>query len=496
VEYSGTKDKPWLESYPDHVPAELELEPMTLPEMIEATCARSPDRRAVVCYLKKGWEPAYTYSELEEAIKRCAHTMGRLGVRPGDPVALMLPNCPQYPVAFFGALLAGAMVVPLSMELGPHRLTEHLADCGARTMIALDLQYRTLLGVLEQTKVERVVVASHGELLNSRQRLLYRWTKGRGVPPLRSGDFDLWELIWAMPPYPPEVKVRPDDPAVLFYSVARGEGQARVDGGSETDTTDNTDTTDSGPDSDTAPGTETEVETVPSTMVLNHANLLAGTAQLKSWLPDLRPGLEMVNVTSPLSHPVGLQTGMLLPVRVGGTMLMFPGTDPSRIIQGSTFYRTTLFPGNTQLLEDLARHPTIQQSPLSSVNIYLSLGPAIGEGARRTLGTMSNGRVITAHQPGGTLGLTHLEPAGEALGSGDTLGLPLPGVECRIVDGAGQVLPQGGEGQLQVRGPQMMSGWWDSNTRRPRLHKAMMWHPTGETVRMDEAGFFHQIAKG
>lgn len=417
----------------------------------------------VVCYLKKGWEPTFTYRELEEASRRCAHTIERLGVRPGERVVLLLPNCPQFIVAFFGVILAGALVVPLSPEQSASQLKARIADCGARTVITIDLQYRKLLGVLDPTRVERVVVASFNEILGPWERNLLRWTRGRGVPPLRHGDFDFWELIWAMPPYLPEVRLHPDDPAVLIYS---------------------------------GPGTDSRA------VVMSHRGLAAGAAQLECWLAGLKPALEMINAILPLAHPIGLQTGLIFPVRMGATTLMFPEPDATRVLRGSSFYGTTIFPAESALLDRLAGHQLLDRHPLESLHTFLNLGPPVSPEARKTLGSRSRGRLTGVHQPADLPFLTHLEPVG-AGSSPDidmrseahspmkaSLGLPLPGVECRIVDEAGTPVPAGEAGELQIRGPQVMAGWWDSKTGQPRPHRSGMWHPAGEKARMDKTGHF------
>lgn len=372
---------------------------------------------------------------------------------------LMLPNCPQYLVAFFGALRAGALVVPLSPGSSADRIEALLGDCGAQTVISLDLYYRELLKILERTLVKRVVVASFNEILTPWQGFIYRATKGRRPPPLRHGDFDFWGLIWAMPPYPPEVKIQPQDPAVLFYD------EAGID---------------------------------PPAIVMNHQGLVAGAAQLESWLPDLRPGREMVTSGLPLIHPLGQQTGLLFPIRIGATILMFPRPDPKMVIHGSRSHRSTMVSDGSLQLEDLARHNLLDQASISSVHTFLALGPAMERDLKRNLESISGGQAIRGHQPAGTIGLTHLELVGKSSQPVGSMGLPLPEVECRIVDEAGEVLAPGAVGdavgELQIRGPQSMAGWWDSSTQSPRPNRSKKWHPTGEKVRMEETGFFYQVA--
>jgi len=379
----------------------------------------------MVHYIKNNWEPAFTYRDLSEGVIRCAHTYGRLGIRPGDRIVLIMPNCSQYPVAFFGALLAGAIIVPLDVGIEPGRLKWILKDCGARTVVTWDLCYQKVIEVLPET-VERVMVASYGEVLSPFKRMVYRWTRCRDVPQLRPGDFDFWELIWSLPPYPPELRIIPDDPAVLLY-----------------------------------PGTGDE----PCGELLSHNNLAANIDQFSAWIADLQPRLEIILTTVPFTNILSLVCGLLLAVKYGGTIVMVDQANYELLGRVPQFYRPSLCLGNRKSMAGLqegSREPTRSNGPEAGFNSIIIDRKKLPLRLDRELAPVEEGTVLTGFGPPGG-GLTHMRTRDDEPVSG-SIGLPVSGTEARLIDRKGDpVSPDGeGEGELQVRGPQVTAGLWRS----------------------------------
>jgi long-chain acyl-CoA synthetase len=453
---------PWLAHYDAGVPHRIEHRPRCLHELLPEAARRHPGRDALVLAVAAAgrlFDSALTYAQLEEQVERFAASLQRLGVRPGDRVALFLPNCPQFVVAFLAAARAGAIAVPFN-PLSSGREAEHqLRDCGATTLVVLDRFYSLVQKVRGRTPLERVVVASIKEYFPPLLWLLYTLTRERkqGRTRLAAGDLRFPDLL--VPGAPAPVALREEETAVLLYTG----GTTGVSKGVE----------------------------------LSHRNLVVNAEQNRAWA-NLRDGEEVSLAALPLFHAFGLTCGLNLGLLTGATLVLVPNpADIKGLVQAIHRHRPTVFPVVPTLLVGISNLPGIGGYDLRSIRVCPCAGSPLAPAVQRTFLERTGVRAVEGY------GLTEASPV--TLGNppfGEdrpgTIGLPYPDTEARVVDfeTGERDLPFDGEwtqpGEIVVRGPQVMKGYW----KRPEETAAQVrggWLHTGDIGQMHRDGYFRVV---
>jgi long-chain acyl-CoA synthetase len=422
------------------------IERTTLPELLERAAARYAARMALSYRDRE-----ISYRELGRLVDAFARGLAGAGVRPGEQVALYLPNTPFHPIAFFGALKAGARVVHLSPLDAERELAHKLADSGARTLVATNIgaMGKTAESLAGSEPVERLVL----------------------------GD----EADWG----PPSVPVTPiPDAALSFSRLLRDGGESRlafpplgVD--------------------DLALLQYTGGTTgIPKGAMLTHGNLTAAVAIYDAWSEGQglsRPGEDKVICVLPLFHIYALTTILLRQLRNGSEILLRLRFDPEETVRDIERRRATVLPAVPTMWIALAAHPGIERRDLSSLRHCGSGGaPLPVEVAQRW-------ERLTGHRLGGGWGMTETAPAGTNLPHGmavrpGAIGLPLPGIVMEVValDDPHRVLPPGETGEIRVKGPNVTAGYWN----RPAETAAAFadgFFLTGDIGLMDGDGFFYLV---
>jgi long-chain acyl-CoA synthetase len=430
----------WEASYPPGMRWDLSFTPTTLTALLDRSVAAHGAEPALR-YLGK----TLSYRALAERIASVAAGLLASGVAPGDAVALYLPNTGHHPVAFFACLSAGARVVPLTPLDPPRALARKLTDSGARTLISTDspAMLPNALGLLRDGHATRLILAEEAE-----------WGAQPAVKsPDMTGVFSLRALAETPPAALPAIT--PDDLALLQYTG----------------------------------GTTGE----PRAAMLSHANLAAVLASHAAWNAGLGrrlgPGDRVICVL-PLFHIYALTSCLLRPLSVGAEVLIHPRFDADAVLDDIEQGRATAFPGVPTMWIALVNRPDIAQRDLSSLTICASGGAAL------PVEVSERWRYLTGLTIGGGWGMTETGPAGTNLLPGrnygpGAIGLPLPGIEMRVValDSSSRVAPPGETGELAIRGPNVMRGYWN----RPEETKSAFadgFFLTGDIGHMDEAGFF------
>jgi long-chain acyl-CoA synthetase len=451
----------WLDSYPPGVPAEIApLEHASLCELFECSCDRFRNRPALSCM-----GATLDFGELERRARDCAaYLQTEAGLRRGERIALMLPNLLQYPVALFGALRAGLVVVNVNPLYTATELEQQLADSGARAIVVLESFAHTLERALGTTSVQHVITTQPGDLLPAPRRWLTnlgaRYVK-RMVPPWRiDGAVSLrWALARgrqrALEPTP----VGPDDVALLQYT-----------GG----TTGN-----------------------PKGAVLTHGNLLANLAQTQAWgRATLSEGREIVVTALPLYHVFALTANLLLFLALGGHNLLIP--DPrnlSAMLKELRRLRFTAITGVNTLYRALLDAPGFARvctANRGALKLAVAGGMAVQHEVAERWHRATGVPLIEGY------GLTEASPnvcanpfaAREFSGK---LGLPLPSTEVAILDEHGAELPPSEQGEICVRGPQVMRGYWNREQENADAFTPQGWLKTGDIGRMDARGYLEFI---
>jgi long-chain acyl-CoA synthetase len=455
-------DHPWLKHYEAGVPPSIEAPDMTLQDLLPMAAAKYPERTALVLTLAAAgrlFSYPVSYRRLKRDVDRFTASLQGLGVQPGDRVALYLPNCPQFVIAYLGAIQAGAIVVPFNPLYSAREAEYQLKDCGAVVAVVLDRFFPLIDGVRRKTGLRHVVVTRIKEYFPPLLWTLYSLTKERKLAKFRLGAGDLWFRNMLGEGTPRPVHAEREDTAVLLYTG----GTTGISKGVE----------------------------------LSHRNLLVNTEQNRLWA-GIRDGVEVALAAVPLFHGFGLTCCLHLGLRTGATILLVPSpADTAGLIQTIERLRPTIFPVVPTFLISIAGFPGIERHDLRSVRVCPCAGSPLAPAVQRAFIERTGVRPVEGYGLTEAGPVTHGNPP-----FGDdrhgTIGLPYPGTEARVVDfETGKLdMPFDGEwtrpGEIIVRGPQVMKGYW----RRPGETAAQLrdgWLHTGDIGQLHRDGYFRVV---
>lgn len=447
--------RPWLASYAPGVPADVEVPAESLPEMLAASARRYGGRVALDFF---GAET--TYAELADEVGRAAESLRALGVRAGDRVALVLPNCPQHVVAFYATLRLGAVVVEHNPLYTESELEHQLADCAATVAVCWDKTAPVIDGMRGRTSLRTVLAVDLTSALPWRMRLalLLPVARARAARAAMTGPLPHGVLRWERvasstgPLDEGHPQPQPEDIALLQYT------------GGTTGT--------------------------PKGAILTHRNLRANAAQGRAWIPGLEEGEETVYAVLPLFHAYGLTLCLTFSLSVGATLVLLPRFDLDQMLAAIRRRPPTFLPGVPPIYERVAMAARERGVDLTSIRYAISGAMALPPAVVETWEAVTGGLLVEGY------GMTETSPV--ALGNPiapsrrpGTVGVPFPSTGIRIVDAddPSEDLPIGAEGELLIRGPQVFAGYWN----RPEETAAVLlpggWLRTGDIAVADHDGF-------
>ncbi|MGB1309905.1 MAG: AMP-binding protein [Leucothrix sp.] len=453
-------EKIWLKNYPDSMPADIDLsEYSSLADLLR----RSTDRYAEqIGFVSFGH--AFSYTQLERLSRNmAAYFTNELGLKQGDRVGLMLPNILQYPVTFFAAIRAGLVIVNLDPLSTQSELRYQLADSGCRAIVIIEDCARKLSRVIDQTPLEFVITTQFADLLGNAKRAAYnfqhKWLSGR-VPTysleapisftraIRSG------LASQHTPYGDPI-IYQNDLALIQYTSG--------------------------------------TEGIPKGVMLSHKNLLANVIQASAWASvDLVAGEETVVSALPFCHIFGLTANLLLPLKLGAkNLLVADGRDCGSIVELLQQHAFSVMVGVSTLFHELLKTPGFSALDFSHLKLSLVGGMALHKSLARDWSQVTGVPIVECY------GMTEASPAITTnplnlLQYNGFIGLPLPSTEISIRDLRGNPLPPETPGELWVRGPQVMLGYW----RKPGDSISTDgWFKTGDVAIMKQSGFIKLIER-
>jgi long-chain acyl-CoA synthetase len=441
--------RPWLAHYEQGVPATIDVPDRRYPEFVQDSVREFPDRTALIFYGAR-----WSYTRLWEESGRFAAALHRDGIGSGDRVALYLPNCPAFPIAFLGALRLGATVVQVSpLYLGQDLVTV-LHDARPKALVTLEILFPQLEKVAAEAPVPLAYVA--------RLREFY--------PPLKRPFVNIVLRRRKLP------TAFPDHPSVRRWSAA-------VHG------------SDTFPAPSGDPATEVAVlqytggtTGTPKAAMLSHRNIVANARQCEAWFHGPR-GTSIVLASIPLFHIYGLTVAMNFPLFHGGTIILETRPDPDEILQLIDRYHPTEFPGVPALYQAINHHPKVGRYDIRSIRICLSGSAPLPIEVSRRFEELTGGRLLEGYGLTEASPVTHANPCEGERRTG-TIGLPLPSTDQRIVDleTGNRPLAIGEIGELAVRGPQVMLGYY----QRPEETAQVLrdgWLLTGDIASADADGY-------
>lgn len=433
------KTMPWPSSYPAQA-QHIAISEVPLQGLLEKS-AREFSRRPAVVFDGK----VLSYSDLDLLCIRFANALRGLGIDKGDRIALYLPNLPQFIITYFGALKAGAAVTAISPLHREREVTYQLADSGAKALVTLDSLYPVVENVLEKTPIEYLIVTGLAEYGSKEVPVQ--------VFPNTSLLKDLLTKASATQP-------------TLQFSPATDLAALQYTGGT----------------TGTAKGA-----------MLTHQNLIANALQFAAAIQTTSDDIFLT--TLPLFHIYGMTTSLTVPITVGATMVLLPKFDPAKVCQTITQHKVTVFCGVPTMYQILLAQPNLASYDLTSLRVCISGASSLPPQVQRrfmeiTGGFLAEGYGLTEASP-----VTHCSPVDPSVplrvGS---IGLPLPDTEAKIVDleTGSQALAAGEVGELAVKGPQVMLGYWNHPDETAQvLHDD--WLLTGDIARMDSDGYFYIV---
>ncbi|MEM2103407.1 MAG: long-chain fatty acid--CoA ligase [Candidatus Bathyarchaeia archaeon] len=446
-------ERPWYSSWPPNVRKHIDYPEVPLYELLRNSARKYPDNTALIYFDRK-----ITYKSLNMLSDRFANALTDLKVKKGDRVAVCLPNVPQFVIAYYGVLKAGAVVTCISPLCKEREVKHQLNDSEAETIVVLDVLYPVVEKVWSETKLRNVIVAGLKDYM-PRFKAYFGSLLGKipsGKVRHKPNVYMFETLVAKYTAKPPAVEVNPvEDLAALQYT-----------GGT--------------------------TGTVKAAM-LTHMNLVSNAVMCKEWLQP-EEAKETVLAALPLFHIYGMTTSMNAPIYFAGRIVLLPRFNLAEVFQTVQKYRVTVFCGVPTMYAVFLTHPDLKKYDISSIKFCISgAAPLPPEVQKRfmevTGGVLVEGYGLTEASP-----ITHCNPLDRTMRTVKvgSIGFPWPDTDAKIVDletGTRQLSP-GETGELVVKGPQVMKGYWKMPEETVEVLRGG-WLYTGDIGKMDEDGYFY-----
>lgn len=457
-----TDHRPWFRSYPPDVPHTLEPYPdISVFGMLEASARKYPQTTAIAWFGRK-----LSYGDLLAETERCSAALAALGVTKGDRVALIMPNCPQYVIAYYAIVRLGAIVVGNNPLYTKREMEHQLKDSGSKVVIVLDLLYSDFADVIHGDGLEHVIVARLNDYMPFPKKQLAPILKfkknqraqGKPWPPVPSGAPVLWWESWmrGAGPVPVAPEIEPVQHTAGFIYTGGTTG-------------------------------------VSKGAMLSHRNLVANAMQGASYL-NIQEGTEGLLGSLPFFHSFGMLVMNVAILRAGKLIPVPNPRDLHLVMEEIDKEKPTFVPGVPRFFAGLNESPLVKKFDLSSVKACISGAAPLPTAVAEKFAEITNGAVLvegyglTEASP-----VTHANPLKGERRPG-SIGMPVPDTDCKIVDleEPDRVLGQGERGELCVQGPQVMLGYWN----RPEETAIAIrngWLHTGDVAVMEEDGYFRIV---
>jgi long-chain acyl-CoA synthetase len=450
--------RPWLKSYGKYTPISCPIPDQPLHRFLEAAAQKIPKRKALIFYGNE-----LTYQQLDRRANQFAHALHGLGVRPGERVMIVLPNIPQMIVAYFATLKIGGVVVLPNPDADARQIFSQLEETQAKVLITLK-DFAGLAIKAQERLPLKVVLANIRGSVSSRvfKNLMGRWQQA-GFDPEETSPWveeatTIDRLMLDASPENPNIPVSADDLAAILYTS----------------------------------GTTDE----PKGVCLTHKNLVANSLQTRHWIPDIQYGEETFLAVLPLTHSYGMTTAMNIPIAIGATIVLLPVFELQQVLEHIKEFKPTVFPGVPSIYAAINQARGLRNYGLDSIKACISGAAPLPVEVQEAFEKLSRARLVEGYGLTEASPVTHANPLRGVTRTG-SIGIPIPDTDARIVDlVTGEDLAPGNIGELLVKGPQVMSGYWKSDqTISPDSAFKDGWLYTGDVAVMDSDGFFTIISR-
>jgi long-chain acyl-CoA synthetase len=449
-------EKRWLKLYPDQIAKNVYYRADTLPQLLE-NAAKEYSKHKAIHFMGK----EITFQTLYKKTLKLASYLQSLGIEKGDRVAVMLPNIPQTVISFYAILQIGGIVVPVNPLYQEREIEFIMKDSGAKVIITLDLLYNRVDKVKEQTDLEHIIVTSIKDYLPFPKNIVYPFiqAKEQGKPPVIISSKSTHFFTQTMKANENHLIGVPisfeEDIAILQYT-----------GGTTG---------------------------FPKGVILTHQNLVANTSMCRQWLYKMEKGKEVMLAVMPLFHVYGLMTVLVLSVMEVYKMILVPKFDATGLLKTIHKQKPTVFPGAPTIYIGLMNHPDIMKYDLSSIKGAISGSAPLPVEVIEKFEQKTGGKIVEGYGLTETSPVTHVNFLWDNEIVKGSIGVPWPGTDAAIFSlETGETLPVGGIGELGIKGPQVMKGYWKNEEETKKVLKDG-WLLTGDIAYMDEKGYFYIV---
>lgn len=449
-----SRGRPWLSHYDKDTPHTIPIPNQPLYRFLESAADWLPRRIATMFYGK-----TLTYQQLDRKVNQFARGLAKHGVEAGDRVMIVLPNTPQFIIAYFAILKLRAIVVLSNPDANADLISAHARDTEAKAFITLNA-FSELAELIRETTATKTLIFTRiaQDVITSRSTAFGRHKHPTPIDDERAGRIGAFmsDMMNGADCSPYENGATGDDLAVISYTS----------------------------------GTTSR----PKGVCLTHRNLVANALQTRHWLPEIEYGDEVVMAVVPFEHSYGMTAAMNLPILIAAKIVIISVFDMRQVLEQVKRHKPTLFPGVPSMFTLINHAPKVRSYGLSSIKACISGSAPLPVEVQEAFEKLTRGRLVEGYGLTEAAPVTHSNPL-YGLRKVGSIGIPLPNTDARIVDlMTHEDLPSGQIGELALRGPQVMRGYWRAEDENESVLRDG-WLFTGDVAVMDDEGYFKIISR-
>ncbi|MEK3991410.1 long-chain-fatty-acid--CoA ligase [Robertmurraya sp. FSL R5-0851] len=451
-----SEHRPWLANYPEEIPANLTYKSEPVQTYLTNAAKEFPNKSAIHFMGKE-----MSYETLNDHACKLASYLQKLGLEKGDRVAMMLPNCPQAVITYYGILLAGGVVVPTNPLYTEREIEYQMKDSGAKAIVTLDILFPRVSKVFTQTNLEHIIVTAIKDYLPFPKNLIYPFIQkkqyGITVTVKHEGCHHVLTEI-----------IKQSNKELKSFSVDFEEDLAIIQytGGTTG---------------------------APKGVMLTHKNLVSNASMSNAWLYKCKRGEETILAIIPFFHVYGMTAVMILSVMQGQKMVLLPKFDPEQTLKTIEKQRPTLFPGAPTIYIGLLNHPDLSKYDLSSIDSCISGSAPLPVEVQEKFEEITGGKLVEGYGLTESSPVTHSNFLWDRPRIKGSIGVPWPDTDSVILSfETGEPLPPGEIGEIAVKGPQVMKGYWNKPEETDQVLRDG-WLLTGDLGYMNDEGYFFVV---
>jgi len=444
------KSRAWLDHYEPGVPFTIGIPNIPVHHLLRSSVRMFPTRPAIFFEGR-----TFSYRHLNHEVNRFANALLSLGLGKGARIALLLPNIPQMVIAFYATMKAGMTAVFVPPIIEPEEAIRQVKDSESSLLVTLSTWAGLAQRIQKEAGVPHVLLTDPGDTLLLPKYFLSHW-RNRGFHLPNALQWTHFLAGWSNKS--PGVDVNPDDLAAIIYTG----------------------------------GTTAQSKGV----MLSHRNLIANALQTRHWLPEVVEGRERFLCVVPFFHSYGLTACLNVPVSIGAALILKPQFQTLDVLKTIRRYRPTIFPGSPGMYVAINGFRGVRKYGIQSINACISGSAPLPIEVQESFEKLTKGHLVEGYGLTEASPITHSNPLSENRKVG-TIGLPLPSTEAKVVDlkNFEKEVKVGQIGELAVRGPQVMQGYWKDPEATQQVITQDGWLLTGDVAQMDEDGYFRIIAR-